>query len=95
MMKRIICITLLMALTLSLLCSCGNMSMGFGNFNFKHIHFTDGAGASNCATVERWYDSESGGIEVKTKEFGAMFLSEARYILFETAEDCPFCHFHV
>ena len=95
MIKITICIILLLSIIITFLCSCDNMGMGYGYFNFKHIHFTDGAGASNCATVEKWYDSEAGGIEVKTKEFGAMFLSEGRYILFETAEDCPFCHFHV
>ena len=31
------------------------------------------------------------GIEVKTKEFGAMFFSEGTYVMIEDAADCPFC----
>ena len=88
-MKRIIALTILLCLCL---CSCGNMSMGIGNYSFEHIHFSDGTTeGGRCATVEKWYDSEYGGIEVKTKECGPMFLAEGTYILFGEARDCPYC----
>ena len=89
-MKRIIVVMLLICTLL--LCSCGNMSMGFGNFNFTHVHFSDGTpDSAHCATVEKWYDSEGSGIEVKTREYGALFLAEGTYILFEDAKNCPYC----
>ncbi|MBO5969825.1 MAG: hypothetical protein J6S14_15135 [Clostridia bacterium] len=69
-----------------LMTSC-NMSLGPGSYNFKRVH-VDGAHISQCITVEKWYDCDS-GIEVKTKEAGAIFLSEGTYILVE--ETCPFC----
>lgn len=71
------------------LSGCGNMSMGLGSFTFEHIHFTD-MNEGHCATVEKWYDNE-GGIEVKTKEHGPMFLSEGSYIMFGKGEQCPYC----
>lgn len=85
----VIVLALCMALWMCVLTGCGNQSLGFGNFTFKHVHFSD-AVEGRCATIEKWYDNEQ-GIEVKTKEYGSMFLSEGSYILFES-DDCPFCH---
>ena len=66
------------------LTGCGNMSMGIGNYNFQKIHVNN-----QCFTVEKWYDDET-GIEVTTKEAGAMYLSEGSgYILIQ--ENCPWC----
>ena len=91
MKKKIVCLMLvLLLLTGTALCSCGNMSMGIGNYNFEHVHFSDAAGNAHCATVEKWYDNET-GIEVKTTEYGAMYLAEGLYILFENNVKCPFC----
>lgn len=70
------------------LTSCGNMSIGFGNYSFKRVH-VDTHGYSGCFEVDKWYDNEAGGIEVKTKDHGAMYLSEGSYILIE--EQCPIC----
>lgn len=64
-----------------------NYSLGLGSYNFEHIHFFDKQ-QSYCATVEKWFENDT-GIEVKTKEYGSIFLSEGTYILFE--DDCPFC----
>lgn len=77
----------IMACTLT---SCGNMDVvGIGNFNFEHIHFTDMT-EGHCATVLSWIDNDN-GIEVKTQEYGSVFLSEGSYILFESGERCPYC----
>lgn len=73
-----------------LLTGCGNMSMGFGNFTFNKIHI-DTHEYSGCLTIEKWYESGN-GIEVKTKEFDAMYLSEGTYILIE--DKCPICDSH-
>ena len=88
-MKRIIAVLLLLCCLCACLAGCGNQSLGFGTFTFEHIHFTDHID-SHCATIERWVDSET-GIEVKTKEFGSLFLSEGSYILVSKTDDCPYC----
>ena len=86
-MKKII---LLFCILITIfLCSCGNMSMGLGNYTFEHVHFSD-AIEGKCATVEKWYDNET-GIEVKTKEYGAMYLSEGSYQLIANGQTCPYC----
>ena len=68
---------------------CGNENWGFGNYNFTHVHISDHA-EGYCATVNSWHDNER-GVELHTKEFGNIYLSEGTYILFECGRDCPFC----
>lgn len=89
-MKKVLCAFLIVIVVL-LCClpSCGNQSLGFGNFTFEHVHFSDAINGY-CATIEKWYDNEQ-GIEVKTKEFGSMYLSEGSYILMENGTRCPYC----
>ena len=86
-MKKII--LLFCTLITICLCSCGNMSMGIGSYTFEHVHFSD-AVEGHCATVEKWYDNET-GIEVKTKEYGALYLSEGSYQLISNGQACPYC----
>lgn len=88
-MKKIIATLLIICAAIGL-CACGNMSMGFGTYDFSHVHFSDNL-EGHCASVEVWYD-DSTGIEVLTKEHGSIFLSEGTYILFSTAEQCPYCN---
>lgn len=71
------------------LTGCGNMGLGLGAFTFEHLHFTDELTAG-CATITKWYDNER-GIEVKTEEYGSMYLSEGSYILIGNENNCPFC----
>lgn len=89
-MKKKIVFVLMAVIVLAtfILTSCGNVSIGFGNFNFRkvHIHMGD---VNRCLTIEKWYDNEGMGIEVKTKECGSLFLSEGTYILIE--DKCPIC----
>ena len=87
-MKKILTIILVLTMLLTVT-SCGNMGLGMGNFSFTHIHFTDMT-AGHCATIEKWYDSEN-GIEVKTTEYGSLYLSEGSYIMFESGTHCPYC----
>ena len=87
-MKKIISIFLCILLILMLV-GCGNMSIGLGSFSFNHIHFYDYTN-SYCAEVEKWHDNTT-GIEVKTDEYGTLFLSEGSYILIGNKSDCPFC----
>lgn len=87
--SKIIILTVAIAVLAVFLCSCGNMSMGMGSYTFEHIHFSD-AIEGKCATVEKWYDNET-GIEVKTKEYGAMYLSEGSYQLISNSNKCPYC----
>ena len=81
---KIICLILI---ALTLLTGC-NMSIGIGSYSFKHIHVCDFGGNCSDATVVNWHDNEE-GIEVKTKEYGSLFLSEGTYILFNDV--CPIC----
>lgn len=87
-MKRIISIILVCTILICLLCSC-NMGLGMGNYTFEHIHFSN-AVEGHCATVEKWYDNET-GIEVSTTEYGSLYLSEGSYALFSSADKCPYC----
>ena len=87
-MKKIIAVALFIVVVCFMLVGC-NQSLGFGNFNWKHVHFHDTL-ESRCATVVSWHDNAT-GIELDTKEYGPIFLSEGSYIMFETGADCPFC----
>lgn len=85
-MKKIIAVLMMCGLIITM-SGCGNMSIGIGNYTFTKVHI-DTHNYSGCLTIEKWYDN-SAGIEVKTKEKGAIYLSEGTYILIE--EECPFC----
>lgn len=86
-MKKFILVIAVLVLALGLV-SC-NKSIGIGSYTFKHIHFSDAVNGK-CATVEKWYENET-GIEVKTAEYGPMFLSEGTYILISNGNNCPYC----
>ena len=86
-MKKFIAIALVLVMALSMFAGCGNMSVGLGKFTFRKIH-VDTHHYSGCLGVEKWYENES-GIEVKTKEFGNIYLAEGMYVLIENK--CPFC----
>ena len=88
-MKKIIAIMLCVVAMVAMLAGCGNHSIGLGNYTFEKVH-VDTHHYSGCLTVEKWYEGSS-GIEVKTKEAGAIFLSEGSYILIEGNKPCPFC----
>lgn len=89
MIKKILCGVLVVGSLIGF-SACGNMSMGMGNYNFRHIHFGRN-GEDHSATVEKWYDTGNPGLEVKTEEYGAMFLSEGTYELFENESKCSYC----
>ena len=88
-MRKIVMLVIALICVVCVLAGCGNMSMGPGNYTFKHIHISD-ATEGYCGTVEKWYDNET-GVEVKTSEYGAIYLSEGTYILFGDATHCPYC----
>lgn len=87
--KTIILTYISVFITIIIFASCGNRGVGYGNFDFKHIHIKDGD-TGYCATVTKWYEGST-GIEVTTKEYGAIFCSEGTYVLFENNK-CPFCN---
>lgn len=86
-MKKIICVAVMFILVV-LTTSCGNYSIGPGSYAFEKVHISDHAGNCRDATVEKWYENDT-GIELKTKEYGSMFLSEGTYILYNGT--CPLC----
>lgn len=69
------------------LCSC-NQGIGWGQLKFEKVHISIGD-TSKCVEITSWYDSEGAGIEVKTKDYGSLFLSEGTYIL--VSDKCPIC----
>lgn len=69
--------------------NANNRSLGWGCNDFRHIHIFNGV-EGHCATIEKWYENDGAGIEIKTAEWGNIFCAEGSYILFET-NDCPFC----
>ena len=85
-MKKIIAFLMICGLIITM-SGCGNMSLGVGNYTFKKVHI-DSHNYSGCFTIEKWHNNST-GIEVKTEEAGAMYLSEGTYFLIE--EECPFC----
>ena len=88
--RNIIAITLAVLILLSFtLVSCGNMSMGFGNFNYEKVHIMNYDGTGKCVSIDKWYDNET-GIEVKTSNYGSLYLSEGTYIL--VGDECPYCN---
>lgn len=87
-MRKKISVVLLFMLVVLTVVGCGNMGIGIGNYEYGKVH-VDTYHYSGCFTIEKWYDNETGGIEVNTKEAGSMFLSEGQYILLE--DKCPFC----
>ena len=87
-MKKIVAVVLFVVVVCFMLVGC-NQSLGIGNLNWKHVHFHNTL-ESHCATIVSWHNNTT-GIEIHTKEFGSMFLSEGSYIMFEDSADCPFC----
>ena len=85
-MKKFISI-LLVLLSILILAGCGNMSVGIGNYNFQKVHI-DSPHFSDCIEIKSWYETER-GLEVKTEEYGNIFLSEGTYYMIE--DNCPFC----
>ena len=85
-MKKVISIILLSVFALVIFSSC-NMSCGLGNYKFTKVHIHMGE-YNRCVEIEKWYDNQI-GLEVRTKEFGPMFLSEGTYALIQ--DSCPIC----
>ena len=83
--KIIIIIVLVVCLFLT---ACGNMTIGLGEVNFTRVHIFNISGEDQCLEVINWHECDI-GVEVKTKEYGTLWLSEGTYILCE--KDCPIC----
>lgn len=86
-MKKLFLLLITLLTCALMLASCGNYSAGLGNYTYKKIHI-DTHHFSGCCEVEKWYESEN-GVEVLTKEYGSIFVSEGTYILI--GEKCPIC----
>jgi hypothetical protein len=87
-MKKFIVMIIGVVVMAAMLSGC-NKAIGPGNYSFKKVHI-DTPHYSGCLTIEKWHDDER-GIEVKTKEAGAIFLSEGTYILLDGDKGCPLC----
>lgn len=67
-----------------------NRSYGLGNYGYNHICIIAG-NDHHCYEVERWWDNEGAGIEVKIKNGGYIFASEGTYHIYSQSSDCQFC----
>ena len=67
-----------------------NWGYGWGNYSYNHICIIAGDD-HHCYEVERWWDNEGAGIEVKVKNGGYIFASEGTYHIYSQSSDCHFC----
>lgn len=79
---------LIMLSMLSLCLSSCNMNVGIGNYSYKKVHIFPHEGVGYCAELNSWHDDTT-GVEVHTKDYGDLFLSEGTYMLVE--DKCPIC----
>ena len=86
-MKKIIIVVIAIMLMICLT-SCGNNNIGFGSYTFRRVHIFTRNGQDKCLEIQSWHDNEI-GIEVHTKVYGALYLSEGTYMLCELK--CPIC----
>ena len=87
-MKNKILIILVIAivlLTCILLAGCNKKMLGNYKYTRVHILYPD---YEECLEVNSWAYTEE-GIEVDTKEYGDVFISEGHYLLCKDA--CPIC----
>lgn len=89
--KRLIAAILAIIIGLTcgiVLTACGNKSFGFGEYNFKKVHIFTHDGHDVCLELIRWHD-DSQGIEIYTKDYDSLFISEGAYMLCQ--DKCPIC----
>lgn len=72
-----------------LLTSCGNLNIGLGNYTFNAVHISTYIKNVDIP-IKSWKDDDT-GIEVKTEDYGSIFLSEGTYILISDMGKCPIC----
>ena len=82
----ILAITLIFAPCATAFGSC-NYSVGPGKFTFRKVHICL-EGVNRCIEIDKWHNDDV-GIEVQSKQYGAIFFSEGTYILIENK--CPIC----
>lgn len=69
----------------------GNVSKAsWGNYQYNHICIIAGDD-HQCYEVEKWWDNELSGLEVKIKNGGYIFASEGTYHIYSQSSDCKFC----
>ena len=69
----------------------GNVSKGgWGNYQYNHICIIAGDD-HQCYEVEKWWDNETSGLEVKIKNGGYIFAAEGTYHIYSQSSDCKFC----
>ena len=69
----------------------GNVSKGgWGNYQYNHICVIAGDD-HQCYEIEKWWDNELPGLEVKIKNGGYIFASEGTYHIYSQSSDCKFC----
>ena len=89
-MKKFSTVIIIVIILVFIITSCTscNVNIGPGSYTFTKVHIADFAGNANHATLNSWKNDDV-GIEVNTKEYGSIFLSEGTYILYNNT--CPVC----
>ena len=67
-----------------------NMNIGPGSYSFRAVHIYGFDKESRDVAIKSWKEGGM-GIEVNTKDYGSMFLSDGTYILLRGIGDCPIC----
>jgi hypothetical protein len=88
-MKKLLTALLMVLPICLLLTGCGNADLTLGSFEFHQIHIQMYGGEPVHLEVEKWKDDD-GGIEVLTKNHGALIIGDGTYILYNQ-EECPLC----
>ena len=87
MKKILILIILIILISISIFCfTACNMTL-VGNYNFTKVHIYY-EGYEECLEIKSWTDGDT-GIEVDSKKYGSLFISEGHYLMCE--DDCPIC----
>ena len=82
-------LSVMFTVTLLALTAC-NTDIGFGSYSFHKVHVQMyNMDKPAHFEVETWKDDE-GGIELKTKNYGTIFLGDNTYMLYDI-DECPIC----
>jgi hypothetical protein len=73
------------------LSSCNMSCSPLGSLTFTKVHIQmPGMSTPTHLEVVTWKE-DTGGIELKTKNFGSILLGDGTYCLYD-GEKCPVCH---
>lgn len=82
---KVLMLVIVIMLLTCILAGCNMRLVGNYKYTRVHIFYPD---YEECLKIDSWTDSEM-GIEVDTKKYGNIFISEGHYLLCK--DECPIC----